>query len=188
MGKLIVIEKGMKASRTGLAWKAIGLALSATVFSAGMANADSIDPITSGSSNTNSVVTIGCATCPALKSRAKSSDYVVQTLEPGTQRIETREINGVMKIVRTEAWMGGSPIVFISKVPGMENTATASGEMVPPTDEMAISADDTPPPVDKLTTTSAVTATMDGAPSGLKKMNSAQNKLLDSESFKLRSK
>jgi hypothetical protein len=31
--------------------------------------------------------------------------------------VERKEINGEMKLVRTEAWLGGSPVVFISKAP-----------------------------------------------------------------------
>lgn len=35
-------------------------------------------------------------------------------LKPGEQTVELKMIDGEQKIVRTEAWLGGSPVVFVS--------------------------------------------------------------------------
>ena len=46
---------------------------------------------------------------------AKKNLYIVPEIAEGTERTELKEINGEMKVVRTEAWLGGSPVVFITK-------------------------------------------------------------------------
>lgn len=80
--------------------------------------ASSIEPVTgSSAASGSSVATITCADCPALKPKPKSETYYVEPIEPGTQKIEIREANGERKIFRTEAWMGGSPVLFVSKAP-----------------------------------------------------------------------
>jgi len=52
----------------------------------------------------------------------------VPTLEAGTQSVVVRNIDGQKRVVRTEAWMGGSPVTFVSK-PTPEALA-AAGEPV----------------------------------------------------------
>ena len=71
-----------------------------------------------------SIATVSCSTCPALKPRPQSETYHVDAIAPGTQKIEIREENGQRKIYRTEAWMGGSPVTFVSTAPA-EAAATA---------------------------------------------------------------
>ena len=80
--------------------------------------ASSIEPVSSAANaGGGSVVTISCAACPELKSVEAKKDYTVPTLAPGTQTTEIRDIDGEKKLARTEAWLGGSPVVFISKLP-----------------------------------------------------------------------
>ena len=79
--------------------------------------AGSIEPVAGDSSESASIATIRCDDCPALKPKAKSTAYHVEAIEPGTQKVEIREENGERRIFRTEAWMGGSPVLFVSKAP-----------------------------------------------------------------------
>ena len=78
--------------------------------------ADSIQPVT-GAVSAGSIETIRCTDCPTLKEKLKTATYHVDAIEPGTQKVEVREENGERKIFRTEAWMGGSPVLFVSKAP-----------------------------------------------------------------------
>ena len=63
----------------------------------------------------DSIQTKVCADCPPIKPEIAKKDYVVPELPVGTQTTVVRQINGEQKVVRTEAWLGGSPVVFISK-------------------------------------------------------------------------
>ncbi|MFK3962298.1 plant virulence effector HPE1-like domain-containing protein [Ensifer adhaerens] len=93
---------------------------------AGNAAASSIEAIASGRTDNASVSTVSCADCPPLQSRKKVT-YVVPTIAAGDETIELKKINGEMKMVRTEAWLGGSPVVFVSK-PSHEMIKTAAAE------------------------------------------------------------
>ncbi|MCJ8517582.1 hypothetical protein ABID21_000353 [Pseudorhizobium tarimense] len=63
-----------------------------------------------------SVVMKSCSDCPPLKPKDEASGYKVPVLEPGVQKTEVVEIGGEKKVLRTEAWLGGSPVVYVSKV------------------------------------------------------------------------
>ncbi|OAP40874.1 hypothetical protein AU381_03000 [Sinorhizobium glycinis] len=90
------------------------LITAALTLAAGTAAASSVEDVTSGKAVNSSVATISCAQCPPLQPKKKAS-YVVPELAPGTAKLELREIGGEMKSVRTEAWLGGSPVVFVNK-------------------------------------------------------------------------
>ncbi|PDT85535.1 plant virulence effector HPE1-like domain-containing protein [Sinorhizobium sp. BJ1] len=81
---------------------------------AGTAAASSVEDVASGKAVNSSVATISCAECPPLQPKKKAS-YVVPELTPGTAKLELKQIDGEMKSVRTEAWLGGSPVVFVNK-------------------------------------------------------------------------
>ncbi|ASY61922.1 hypothetical protein SJ05684_c04560 [Sinorhizobium sojae CCBAU 05684] len=100
------------------------LITAALFFAAGTAAASSIEDVVSGGAVNSSVATISCAECPPLQPKKKSS-YVVPELAPGTERVELKEIDGELKSVRTEAWLGGSPVVFVSKASEEAITAAA---------------------------------------------------------------
>lgn len=133
--------------------------------SAGLAHAGSIDTIATGKDEARSVETIRCVTC-AVK-QPKKTESVVE-LAPGTQKIEIREVDGVRKIYRTEAWLGGSPVVFVSRMPPEAAPAVTEKNVVA-TDDVASSPEtvsEQPPAsadadmIDEKATTSAVTADM----------------------------
>lgn len=79
------------------------------------ASASSIETVVSGKAVNSSIETIDCSSCPPLIEKKKTSTYTAAEIEPGTQKVELKTINGEMKAVRTEAWMGGSPVIFVSK-------------------------------------------------------------------------
>ncbi|MCJ9720962.1 hypothetical protein MOV66_13415 [Agrobacterium sp. SHOUNA12C] len=98
----------------------------ACVLAAGSAMASSIQPIDSKTqTDGGSILDKVCTDCPAIKPQIVKKDYVVPELTPGTQSIVIRDVDGQKKVVRTEAWMGGSPVVFISK-PTPEALAAAN--------------------------------------------------------------
>lgn len=102
-----------------LAMMASGLAQSAE------AGTSSIAQITTSSGKTPSVRMITCTTCPSAETKKAEAR---PTLEAGTQKIELRTVNGKQQLVRTEAWLGGSPVVFINKQAGwLDNGSLLAG-------------------------------------------------------------
>lgn len=76
------------------------------------AQAGSINVVTTGKDAPRSIEKISCPTCVM---KPKKEIQSVAELAPGTQKIEIRDIGGVKKVFRTESWLGGSPVVFVSK-------------------------------------------------------------------------
>ncbi|MDX3925591.1 MAG: plant virulence effector HPE1-like domain-containing protein [Shinella sp.] len=146
--------------------------------------ASSIEPVASGTAGENSIETVRCLDCPPLKEKPKSESYFVQPIEPGTQKVEIREESGERKMYRTEAWFGGSPVVFVSKLPDEPVTApqteTAGAEDAAEDMEMAGDA------IDREATTSALHR---GAAADAMAANAAAaagSRQFDSSSFELR--
>ncbi|MBL0370773.1 hypothetical protein JJB09_01905 [Rhizobium sp. KVB221] len=125
------------------------------VLAAAAAQAASIDEVATNDSE-RSIEHVSCATCPPLKSRIRKQAVEI-TLEPGTQKVEIRDVDGVKKIFRTEAWMGGSPVVFVSKAPEQETDANVAVNVDGGSNPITA-----PVTIDKDATTSAVTADMTG--------------------------
>lgn len=137
----------------------------ALLSSAGIAHAGSIESIKTGQDSVRSVEKIRCDGCVPARSKEEAKAEIL--LAPGTQKIEIREVDGVKKIYRTEAWLGGSPATYVSKALPDEQPAVAEAQ--PDATETVA---ETPviseqPPVaaeadmiDEKSTTSAVTADM----------------------------
>ncbi|MBX4952341.1 hypothetical protein HJA95_22840 [Rhizobium binae] len=89
----------------------------AILLMAGTAMASSIEIIGKTAPRAaGSIVTESCADCPPLQAEVTKKDYTVPQLKPGAlQTTEVRDVGGEKKVYRTEAWMGGSPVVFVSK-------------------------------------------------------------------------
>lgn len=88
----------------------------ACVLAGSSAMASSIQPVDGTMiAGKGSIVDKSCADCPPLKPKLAEKEYTVPTLTPGTQSIVVRSIDGERRVVRTEAWMGGSPVMFVSK-------------------------------------------------------------------------
>ncbi|WP_416065583.1 plant virulence effector HPE1-like domain-containing protein [Rhizobium sp. ZK1] len=112
------------------------------LLAAGSAMAASIEVIgPSRPKEAGSIITETCGHCPPLRAEASKKEYSVPELRPGAfQQAEVRDVDGEKKIYRTENWMGGSPVLFVSKatpeqmlalappVPaeGIDNEATAA--------------------------------------------------------------
>jgi hypothetical protein len=80
--------------------------------------ASSITTIVGKPTSTGSIVMQKCDDCPPVRApRVRESSYKVPVLPKGTQKTEIVDINGAKTVVRTEAWSGGSPVVFVSKAP-----------------------------------------------------------------------
>lgn len=100
-----------------------------SLLAAGSASASSVEVVKTGQDANNSISQLSCAHCPPPVVTKKSS-YVVPDVAPGTERVELKQINGEMKLMRTEAWLGGSPVVFITKA-SEEAIKAAQLEMAP---------------------------------------------------------
>lgn len=128
------------------------------------AQAGSIDAITTSDKDATSIEKISCSGC--VTRAMKKAEPVVE-LAPGTQKIEIREVDGVKKIYRTEAWLGGSPVVYVSKAFPDDSSIAVADEQPVKTDDVAAAPDvtiDRPAVpveadmIDEKATTSAVTA------------------------------
>ena len=137
----------------------------ALLSSAATAQAGSIDVITTGKDVTRSIEKISCVGC--VKKVKKQVRSVVE-LAPGTQKIEIREVDGVKKIFRTESWLGGSPVVFVSKAQPDATPIVAEGQPVVADDVASAPAAISKQPtvaaegdmIDEKSKTAAVTADM----------------------------
>lgn len=167
----------------------------ASLAAAGSTSASSIEALKTGQDTSNSVSQISCAHCPPPVVKKKTS-YIVPDVAPGTERIELKTINGEMKLVRTEAWLGGSPVVFITKA-SEEAVKAAQAEMAPAEDLAKAAAVDTLPAeaqatatlsiIDGTVKTSAVsTASMAGMAAVTPQDSHSQE--VDLENFQLRLK
>lgn len=83
----------------------------------GPAIAGSIETIVPAPDTGRSIVKVTCDTCPPPKSKEEISGYRVPSLTAGTQQVEIRDVDGKKTLVRTEAWMGGSPVNYVSSSP-----------------------------------------------------------------------
>jgi hypothetical protein len=137
----------------------------AVLSSAATAQAGSIDVVTTGKDVPRSVETISCPSCVRKPKKVEQS---VVELTPGTQKIEIREVDGVKKIYRTESWLGGSPVVIVSKA--LPDEAPVVADAQPDDAENIASAPATTSEqptvaadadmIDEKSTTAAVTADM----------------------------
>ena len=150
------------------------LPTAALLLVAAPALASSIEPVTSRAvSSGPSVETVSCDGCPPLKLREKGATYQVDAIEPGTQKVEIREVNGEKKLFRTEAWWGGSPAVYVSKAPEPDPTA-----------DTADAKDGTADTIDMAATTGALDASVADTKAHASGLVGA--KALDASGFELR--
>ncbi|MCH4544557.1 hypothetical protein MK632_01990 [Rhizobium changzhiense] len=112
----------------------------AILLMAGSAMASSIEVVgKTAPSAERSIVTETCAHCPPLQAELTKKDYTVPELKPGVlQASEIRDVGGEKKIYRTEGWMGGSPVVFVSKV--TPEAMLAAAPSAPPADGIDMNA------------------------------------------------
>lgn len=85
------------------------------MFIGGTAMASSIEVLHGAKTSNGSVLIITCGTCSSTPLSAKA--LTKDVLKRGTQSISTRDVDGRKETVRTEAWLGGSPVTFVSSNP-----------------------------------------------------------------------
>ncbi len=88
----------------------------AVVLASSSAMASSIEVIGQNSTGNGSILSLSCDGCPPLKPR-QAPKQPTPVLNPGTQDISIRDIGGKKQILRTEAWLGGSPVTYVSNNP-----------------------------------------------------------------------
>ncbi|MCO6186903.1 plant virulence effector HPE1-like domain-containing protein [Rhizobium sp. L1K21] len=97
------------------------LTLAALPALAGNLTAHSIETFPADSGANGSVFYFKCATCDGPKPEVVP-DYIVPQLKHGTERLEFVGTGDDKKVVRIEAWQGGSPIrrVSVTQAPIIE--------------------------------------------------------------------
>ncbi|KQV34153.1 hypothetical protein ASE23_02610 [Rhizobium sp. Root73] len=166
-----------------------------SLVAASTAGASSLENIISGKNIDKSISQLSCDQCPPLVVKKKTS-YVVPDMVPGTDRVELKEINGEMKLVRTEAWLGGSPVVFISKATDADIKQAQAQK--PAAGDLAKAATVDAPPVEAQATATleivdmaAKTASLDmGSPAAMTAVTpqDSRSQEVDLENFQLRLK
>lgn len=93
----------------------------ASLLAAGQVAAQSIETISGPmTGNNGSIVTLSCNHCPPKATAPEKLRYVVPQATAGSDHVEVRQIDGKMKLVSTEAYRGGSPVVFITTAGEMD--------------------------------------------------------------------
>lgn len=113
------------------------------VLASSSAMASSIEVIRGNRAANHSVISVQCEACPPAKVKPRAE--AAPTLAPGTQDISIRDVHGKKQIVRREAWLGGSPVTYVSNNPAW----------LPAEDANAVAAEQ-PTTIDALVKTSAV--------------------------------
>lgn len=126
----------------------------------GSAMASSIEYINGVHASNGSFIRHDCTDCEPAKDKTVAEGYAIPSIAPGTQHMEMREVDGKRTLIRTEAWLGGAPVTFVSTNPAWmpqetPSTAIATYDDVEPVahPEEAVS---TPAGIDATTTTAGV--------------------------------
>lgn len=86
----------------------------ALTVAAGAAQASSIDVFAPTQSARSSIIEIGCLACVKAAEKA-AEEKLAPTLAPGSQIVELRHIDGKPMVYRTDNWLGGSAVTWVSK-------------------------------------------------------------------------
>lgn len=117
----------------------------ALVLASSSAMASSIEVIHGNRTGNGSVVSVTCEGCPKLAVKIKPLAETAPALAPGTQDISVRDVDGKKQMVRREAWLGGSPVTYVSNNPAW---------LTPDNSDTLLSGQ--PATIDRLVKTSAV--------------------------------
>ncbi|PWW01813.1 hypothetical protein DFR52_102477 [Hoeflea marina] len=86
----------------------------AMTVAAGAAQAASVDFFAPTASTRSSIVVIGCPACVKAEEKAEEEKRS-PALAPGSQTVELRIVDGKPMVYRTENWLGGSAVTWVSK-------------------------------------------------------------------------
>ncbi|MDO3440992.1 plant virulence effector HPE1-like domain-containing protein [Agrobacterium sp. V1] len=93
----------------------------------GSAMASSIEYINGVHTSNGSFIRRDCTDCEPVKDKTTAQGYAIPSIEPGTQHTEMREVDGKRTLIRTEAWLGGAPVTFVSTNPAwMPETSSSA--------------------------------------------------------------
>lgn len=148
----------------------------ALLFATGPALASSIEVIGSARTEGPSILVMRCTDCPAPRAVKDQNAYNVPQIARGTQAAEIVEVDGERKLKRTEAWLGGSPVVFFTKADGW----TTNGSVI------AAASSGPADGIDVDATTAAVPGNTGLAPLSASVTDPAAAKSLDVTTFELR--
>ena len=109
------------------------------VLASGSAFGSSITNLSGVAAQSPSISMAPCIDCPPLAPRTETSTYQVPSLPVGTQKTEIRDVAGEKKLVRTEAWLGGSPVVYVSKLNEWDSV-NAPAQLASPADNVDFAA------------------------------------------------
>lgn len=116
------------------------------LLASGSAMASSVEHIQGNRTSNGSIISVACSTCPPPTQKIKPDESAATELPTGTQRISVRDVDGRKEMLRTEAWLGGSPVTYISHNPAWFGQNDA---------EQSIAAKDALAGIDNETKTSA---------------------------------
>lgn len=171
--------------------------LPALLLGAGAAFAGSIDRIDSSAAPVPQAVSvISCSTCRDSAPRpSHAPTYLVPDLGARDEKIELQRIHGALRLVRTEAWLGGSPVRIVTKPTPAAMEAYLKARTIVAGDRLAGAPGETgagqaiaATEVDRLNTTAALTAAepAGGDSASLASANSASSQVFDGTGFQLR--
>ncbi|MCZ7484725.1 plant virulence effector HPE1-like domain-containing protein [Rhizobium rhizogenes] len=125
----------------------------------GSAMASSIEYINGVHTSNGSFIRRDCTDCEPVKDKTTAQGYAIPSIEPGTQHTEMREVDGKRTLIRTEAWLGGAPVTFVSTnpawMPETSSTAIATYDDAEPVAHPQETVS-TPAGIDVTTTTAGV--------------------------------
>jgi len=100
-----------------------------------MRTQDQFESVVSSNRPTPSQVNIVCEGCPP----APENKIVVtnEKWDPNSEAVDIKDVNGIKKRFSKEAWFGGSPVTFVTKVPGQNVLDTAAAQPMPGVDPAA---------------------------------------------------
>ncbi|TRB00631.1 MULTISPECIES: plant virulence effector HPE1-like domain-containing protein [Rhizobium/Agrobacterium group] len=125
----------------------------------GSAMASSIEYINGVHTSNGSFIRRDCTDCEPVKDKTTAQGYTIPSIEPGTQHTEMREVDGKRTLIRTEAWLGGAPVTFVSTNPAwMPETSSSAIATYDDAEPMAHPQEtvSTPAGIDVTTTTAGV--------------------------------
>ena len=86
----------------------------ALTIAAGAAQASSIEKLAPTLGSKSSIIVFGCPSCVEAAKKAEE-EKLAPPLAPGSQSVEVRMVDGKPMVYRTDNWLGGSAVTWVSK-------------------------------------------------------------------------
>lgn len=118
----------------------LAILTSSLVLLSTVAQAGSIEAVTTRGKTSPSQMTVTCNGCTPLPKSKYEVDLDKVKWKPSDADVEIKEVNGVKKRFVKEAWFGGSPVTFVSKELGQDILDTAAAQPMPGVDAASTTA------------------------------------------------